>query len=275
MYRLTVLVLCVLPASIYAQATATFDNLSLPGANTFENGANLAGGFTSGGAFFNNSYNPTFGSWSGFSYSNVVNTTTAGFGNQYAAFHLPSGGGDNSANYGVAFNFSPGDAAITLPARPLSIRITNTTYAGISMRDGDMFAKKFGGLTGNDPDFFKLTIQGRDSANSVVGTKEFFLADFTSPNNALDYIVSQWTTVDLSSLPNTTTRLTFVLESSDNGPFGMNTPAYFAIDNLVVAPEPVSGVLLLGLTVWAAHRRRCTTRSGGTSHDRCRTVQSW
>jgi hypothetical protein len=36
------------------------------------------------------------------------------------------------------------------------VYVTNTTYAYNSMRDGDMFAKKFGGPTGNDPDWYKL-----------------------------------------------------------------------------------------------------------------------
>ena len=49
----------------------------------------------------------------------------------------------------------------------------------------------------------------------------------------------------------------FTMSSSDNGMFGMNTPAYFAMDNLVV-PEPSSLTLgaLAGLTL--LRRRRAT-----------------
>jgi hypothetical protein len=32
---------------------------------------------------------------------------------------------------------------------------TNTTYAALSMLSGDSFAKKFGGASGDDPDWFK------------------------------------------------------------------------------------------------------------------------
>ena len=125
------------------------------------------------------------------------------------------------------------------------------------MRDGDSFAKKFGGPTGNDPDYFRLTILGRDAANNSTGSVEFYLADYRFANNSLDYIVSQWTTVDLSSLGATTTSLQFALDSTDNDPvFGMNTPAYFAIDDVAftsVVPEP----LVLGpLLVFAAGFRR-------------------
>jgi Domain of unknown function (DUF4465)/PEP-CTERM motif len=223
-----------------------FEDLTVPAAGYY-NGSDGAGGFTSRGARFNNSYSAQFGAWSGWSFSRVTNVTTPGFSNQYAAYNLPSGTGDASPTYGVAFNANPGDATVQLPAgtHPVSVRLTNTTYAALSMLNGDQFAKKFGGPTGNDPDFFRLTIQGRDAAGALLGSVEFFLADYRFANNALDYVVSQWTTVNLAGLPATTARLTFALDSTDNGPFGMNTPAYFAVDNLVVAPVPEPGAFAL------------------------------
>ena len=103
-----------------------------------------------------------------------------------------------------------------------------STYAALSMRDGDAFAKKFGGPTGNDPDFFRVTVRGFDALGTLTGSVEFFLADYRFTNNAQDYIVSQWTTLSLTPLGNAA-KLTFALDSTDNGPFGMNTPAYFAL----------------------------------------------
>src|SRR5262249_54870122 len=76
-----------------------FEDLKLA-PESFYNGSDLAGGFVSEGAFFNNNYNPTFGSWSGWSYSNITDVTTPGFMNQYSAYNLPDGGGDASLNYG-------------------------------------------------------------------------------------------------------------------------------------------------------------------------------
>jgi hypothetical protein len=250
------------------------EDLTLPGPNTFFNGlANIVPPatvsttpFVSRGATFNNRFDTAFGgNWAGWSYSNVVNTTTAGFGNQYAAYHLPSGGGDSSPQYSVAFEdfFTPVTPAIVLPGgtRPASLRITNTTYAALSMRDGDSFAKKFGGPSGNDPDFFRLTIRGFDALDTLTGTVEFFLADYRFANNSLDYIVSQWTTVNLAPL-GSAVRMTFDLDSTDNGPFGMNTPAYFALDNLNVTPVPEPSSLFLAavvIPVWL--RRRASARS--------------
>jgi hypothetical protein len=44
--------------------------------------------------------------------------------------------------------------------------------------------------------------------------------------------------------------LRFSLSSSDNGPYGMNTPSYFAMDNFLAVPEPsalVMGIAGIGL----------------------------
>jgi hypothetical protein len=230
------LLLCaVRPAS--AQAI-DFEDLKLP-PESFYNGSDLAGGFVSEGAFFNNNYNPTFGNWSGWSYSNMTDITTPGFMNQYSAYNLPDGGGDASPNYGVAYNFSPSDAIIALPdgTVPQSVRITNTTYAALSMLYGDMIARQFHGPLPTDPgDWFLLTIYGLDADGDITGSVDFYLADYRSQDPDLNYVVSGWTTVDLTPVGAAST-LFFQLTSTDNDPiFGMNTPAYFAMDNLQVTP---------------------------------------
>ena len=228
---------------------ADFEDLTLSGAETFNNGSDGAGGFTSGGAFFNNTFTDfgTFTTWEGWSYSNVTNVTTPGFGNQYAAYHLPGGGGDQSSQYGVAFTFEPGIATIELPAGtiPVSARVTNTTFAALSMLNGDSFAKKFGGATGNDPDWFKLSITGLDALASPLNSVDFYLADYRFADNSQDFLIDEWTTLDLTSLAGAST-LSFGLTSSDTDPsFGINTPAYVALDNLVTAVIPEPGSLVL------------------------------
>ncbi len=264
---------CVVPCVLLAAAVARaqvvdFEDLGLP-ANSFANGsANVVPPatvstvpFVSRGAAFNNRYDSAFGgTWAGWSISSTTDVTTPGFGNQYSAYRLPGGGGDGSATYGVAFQdvFTPVTPTIDLPAglRPLSVRLTNTTYAALSMRDGDGFAKRFGGPTGNDPDFFRATVRGFDAFGTPTGQTEFFLADYRFANNSQDYIVSQWTTVDLTPLGGAA-RLTFLLDSTDNGQFGMNTPAYFALDNLTVAPVPEPGAIwLCGLATALVWRKK-------------------
>lgn len=239
-----------------------------PGGGFYENGANLTpvstspgpwGGevnhnvFTSGGITFKNDYYSLFDSWSGWSYSNTTDTATAGFTNQFSAY--TGGGVNNSENYGVYYgDFDPPPTVAGIPAGTLlGAYFTNTTYAALSMLNGDDHAKQF-----EDGDWFKLMITGLDAGDQETGAVVFDLADYTSSDPDDWYIVDQWTWVDLTSL-GVATQLQFEMSSSDVGDYGMNTPAYFAMDNLTMIPEPTSLLLLLcGAVVgMAGLGRRC------------------
>jgi len=240
-------------------------NLPISG-DFFYNGCNGSGpptDFSSQGATFTNS-TAVFGSscyWQGWAYSQTTDTTTPGFGNQYSA--IPGSGAGGSATYGVAYTGGQVGAqgpvsriTFAQDVSPIGAEITNTTYAALSMRDGDSFAKKFGGASGNDPDYFLLAITGRDAANAITGSVEFALADYRFADNALDYIVTEWTFVDLAGL-GAVRALEFELTSSDQSFGFLNTPSYFALDDLAFAPvpEPASGALLaIGLALLARRR---------------------
>ena len=250
----------LLTSNALLAATADFELPVLP-ANSAYYGADGAGGFTSGGATFANSYfaGPGFEYWEGFAISNKADGSQSGF--EYQFNSITGDGAGGSSQYGVGFAPGPDIADITLPAgaSPVSVELTNVSYAYYSMLNGDMFAKKFGGASGNDPDYLRLTITGLDAANQSVGAVEFYLADYTFANNADDYIVDDWTSVDLSSLAGAR-KLSFSLASTDNGMFGMNTPAYFAIDDLVTVPEPASlAALGLGAMLLRRRARRAAT----------------
>ena len=206
-----------------------------------------------------------YGSWSGWSYSNVNDTTTPGYANQYAAYTGTGVGG--SGNYAVGYVGDPdyGGAlpTITIPngMQVQSAMFTNTTYAALSMLNGDQFAKQFG-----PDDWFKLTITGEDASNNVLGSVDFYLAENGS-------IVNTWQSVDLSSLSAAKT-LEFNLTSSDTGLYGMNTPAYFAMDNLKLSPvpEPSTLALLCGAGIAGAfwgYRRRCSFRMAALGTKEC------
>jgi len=230
---------------------ATFEDVPLA-PESFYNGSDLAGGFNSGSFRFKTLFDTMYGSWEGFACSNVTNNTTPGWSNQYSA--ITGGGAGGSSNYGVGYVGFFGPSKVNFHPTVLDgMFITNTTYAYLSMLNGDAFAKKFGGDDGTDEDWFLLTVTGKlDSA--TVGTVEFYLADFRFADSADDYIISDWTWVDVSSL-GTVDMLTFSLSSTDNGAFGMNTPSYFAVDNVV--PEP-AGISFLALGAAAMLRRRRT-----------------
>jgi hypothetical protein len=156
-----------LGSSAALAATADFEDLSLAPSSHHDNSA-----FSSRGMGFSNTSNE-FG-WAGFAYSNQTDTTTAGFSNQHSA--IAGAGAGGSANYGIAYcdPFNPIPTNTLAPGTTAqSISLTNTTYAYLSMRDGDAFAKKFGGATGNDADWLKLTITGLDASNASVGSVDF------------------------------------------------------------------------------------------------------
>lgn len=239
--------------STFGSLVVDFEDLPLA-PESYYNGSDGAGGFTSNGTFFNNDFDDRFPAWSGWSYSNVTDNATPGYGNQYSA--VTAGGADGSSNYAVGFASAPGEATIDLPASmfPQSMLVTNTTYAYLSMLHGDQFAKQFGGPAGDDPDYFLLTITGLDGGGKPMGAVEVYLADYRFEDSALDTLVGSWTEVDLSAL-SSARKLSFGLESTDVGQFGMNTPAYFAVDNLHLVPEPTV-LVLLAMGALAACRRR-------------------
>lgn len=168
-------------------------------------------------------------SWSGFAWSTHRDTYTKGYDNQYSA--ITKFGYNKSDVYCIAYPGSEDFISLDEESEISGFYITNTAYAYYSMLEGDAFCKKFGGDSGADPDYLRLTVEGYDSTGKKTGQVHFYLADYRSDDDSQDYIVDEWEWVNLSSL-GSVKKLKFLLSSTDNGAFGMNTPGYFAIDNL-------------------------------------------
>ncbi|MCI4668685.1 MAG: DUF4465 domain-containing protein [Bacteroidia bacterium] len=237
--RQSLLLFILIFSLVQAQNLANFEDISLP-QDSFLNGSQSnVNGYRSGNFFFPVTYDAPNFSWSGWSISNKTDTLTAGFTNQYSS--ITGGGFGGSSNYAISYGLNLTDFsqqanilkfegdALGQPVR--GFQITNSTYAYLSMKNGDQFAKRFGGVDGNDPDFFLLTIKGYFNGMLTADSVDFYLADYRFADNTQDYIVDEWTFVDLSSLGNVDS-LSFSLNSSDTSSFGFNTPAYFCMDNL-------------------------------------------
>lgn len=203
--------------------------------------------------------------WGGWAASRVVDATTPGFGNQYAS--IAGGGAGGSQTYGIGF----GTTYLNLPAtgfEPLamSAQITNTTYAYHSMRDGDGFVFEYG--ENGRPDFFELIITGYSGAGATgtaLDSVTVVLADFRPADPADHFILDTWTEFDLTSLLGAASlgfRFDSFQRTTISGFSYINTPAYFALDNLTITPVPEpSGLALLalgagGLALAARRRRR-------------------
>ena len=225
--------------SLKAQTISTFDNFLLANNSYWDGSAQPLGAtFTSGHAIFPNFYDTSYGGfWStGWAYSDMKDSTTSGFANQYSA--RTAQGYNNSATYAVGQQNTIVRLTGAAAGKVVNgFYVTNGTYPYLSMKDGDFVAKKFGGASGNDADWFKLTVRKWYNGTMTNDSAEFYLADYRFSNNAQDYIVKTWQWVDLSGLGNVDS-LKFILTSSDNGSFGMNTPAFFCMDNFITADSP-------------------------------------
>ncbi|MDZ4747874.1 MAG: DUF4465 domain-containing protein [Saprospiraceae bacterium] len=246
----------------YTQTMAGFENFNLkPG--EYLNNASPETGFRSGSIELPNFYDAEFNYWAGWAVSADTNTITPGFLNQYSS--ISGAGALGTSTYCIGYIYDP----IIVRLQPNSIGkpmigmyINNSTYTYLSMRDGDSFAKKFGGETGLDPDFLLLTIKKYSGGAIDDDSINIYLADYRFPQSKRDYILSDWTYIDLTKLGEVDS-LELRMTSSDVGIFGMNTPAYVCIDQvstdnllsasslnrrgteLIIGPNPVNETLYI------------------------------
>lgn len=99
--------------------------------------------------------------------------------------------------------------------------VMNTTYVVNLIVNGDNTNPAFGA-----EDFLKIVAIGLDASGKECGTTEFYLARGTE-------YVGEWTRWDLSSL-GSVAAIAFNVEGSQTSSYGLNTPAYFAYDDVAV-----------------------------------------
>jgi hypothetical protein len=245
-------------AAASAAIIVDFEDLTLPAQSAAPGDASQTP-FVSHDVQFNRTWSVEFdccpGAWA---YSNQTDLTTAGVANAYSAYALPHGGGvDDSANFAVGYNSQRGEARVDFPeaVQVQGMYVTNTTYVYRAVAEGEDGAGFVKGPF-EAGDWLRLDVFGVDSQDQETGQVEFHLADFRDGSAS---VVSDWVWVDLSSL-GTVQRLEFDISSTDVGQFGMNTPAYFALDDLtfVPIPEPLSQLSWVAglVTVAIVCRRR-------------------
>ena len=201
----------IIGASAQAQ-TIDFESFGLA-PNSFDNGSGGVGGsfdFLGGDVILTNFYDTAWGGyWNGFSISNMNDVVTPGLGNQYSAY---SGSGVYSSET-FAVLYSNGFLDATTPYISIdSFFIANTTYAAISMLDGDAggYGKQFGTSVsgdyyGNIPDgsngedFYRVWVYGADEFGNIFDSSLVYLADYRFADNTQDYIADEWIKVDLST----------------------------------------------------------------------------
>lgn len=212
----------------FAQDPATFEDVQLGGSGIWQPpiGENE---MSSGGWLFTN--DTENGYWGGFTASNCTDLTQTGLNAQYTA---ASGCGyDGSSQYAVAYTMGVQTDAYAADGQSHTVTgcyVTNGLWTYEDMVQGGYGELPYGGTTGNDPDWFKLTATGKNANGQTVGTVDFYLADLRFANNEDDYILNTWEWFDLSPLGSVAS-ISFSLSSSRGSGYNMIEPAYFCMDN--------------------------------------------
>ena len=234
---------------LQSQTIADFETFFLSPNSVYQSLTSIP--FQTDNATFKYKWEPAFGGfWAGgFAYTNKYDSTNGTFNNLYGV--KPFKGNNGSATYVVAQD--RGVIKLKAPFKTVEgFYITNTTYAFKTVRNGNQFSRKFGDTTGTGsgttiaqgsyPDFFKVTAKGYLGGTMKTDSAVFFLADYRFSNNTQDYIVSDWRWFNTQAL-GTVDSIRFFMYSSDANMFGMNTPAFFGMDDFTTsAPNTVGGV---------------------------------
>lgn len=149
-----------------------------------------------------------------------------GLGTPYLVGYWNSSEGENPENPSLKISLTKGGSFTVR-----SIYVNNTTYAYYAMLNGTAYSKKFGA-----GDWMKVSFYGVTTSGAVTGPVEYYLADM---RDGKEFIEKGWIMIDLSPL-SASSSLKYVylqMSSSDSGQWGMNTPAYVAIDRIVLTPD--------------------------------------
>ena len=217
-----------LAAWAFAQDPATFEDVQL-GSNGIWQPPIGSNEMSSGGWLFTN--NTQNGYWGGFTASNRTDLSQTGLNAQYTA---ASGCGyDGSTQYAVAYTMGVQTDVYATDGQLHTVTgcyVTNNLWTYQDILQGGYGELPYGGSTGNDPDWFKVTATGKNASGQTVGTLDFYLADYRFANNEEDYVLNTWEWFDLSPLGDVAT-ISFSLSSSRGSGYNMITPAYFCMDN--------------------------------------------
>lgn len=200
----------------------------------------------------------------GFTISDFTNMTQSDYQNQCSVYD--KNGGHSGKNFAIAYGYSDsyndsetsydkcakiyltnadGYRVVTegspIEGEPKygkfnSVWVCNTTYAYLVMKDGNSFTQ---GSLQEQNGWFKVVFVALDATGVPTGKKvEYYLANFDSSKNTESGLANEirtgWNKVDLSNLGDRVCTVAINFEGSDSSTYGLNTPAYVAIDDIDV-----------------------------------------
>lgn len=234
-------------------------------------GEDIESTFSADGASFRNVFNDPGGYWSGFAVSQRgLDQWSSGpsggflpleYTDDNDTVSLSGDGAFGSQTWAVAFGAGVDDSFSSVMEAPdgtffESLHVNNTRTTDHVIRNGNDFTNAFGSR--NQDELF--TVRFFDlSTGEASGFVEQIMASYDRGTDSLS-ILDNWTRVDLTQLDRAT-RIGIDFTSTDIGTFGINTPAYAAIDSITVTavPEPSALVFLAasmaGLFITVRRRR--------------------
>jgi hypothetical protein len=211
---------------------ATFEELALNEdsvLNMKQEGVDMvSSAFVSAGFKFNYNYNANWDSWSGYAVSGRTDTTYVSYvlGQYNSCVGHGYGGSDN---YLVAYPqgetievADENTGAHTLKGMYVAVN----TYVQNAIVNGDIYS----GAAFTTGDYFTLNIVGLDADGEPTDTLTYALADYRSADATAHSYAKDWSYVDLSALGEVSA-LKFFMDGSRKGQWGLDTPAYFLMDN--------------------------------------------
>jgi hypothetical protein len=206
------------------------DSYQLAFGATEENGAIESKGIVFPG------YGSSEETWTGFGLSNLYSQSTTSVPGAFSAF-APASAKENFLIYWQPD--PPQNAAFSFENASMhklsSISVSNSTLAYMVMLYGTDDIPRFGDPASANPlDWFLLTIEGFDAQGSKTGEVEFYMADYRFENRKRNYLIKEWSAVDLTPLGLVhEVRMTMTSSLTDeNGQ--ILTPPVICIDNIKV-----------------------------------------
>jgi hypothetical protein len=239
--RILLVIALIFSAKLYSQndpymITERFDDLTNTG---FDSGMVVNGKIgmkqytTNGDILMHFGWDSTYQYWSGnwalsYSHYHKIEPSAPELISTHLYAAAPGKGAKFSEKiFAVGQNHAKLTAANPLVMGILSLKVSNSLYAYNSMKFGDAFAKKF---NANDKDSLVLVISSylkgvKQEAKRVV------LADFRFMDTTKNFLLDTWQLIQFKLFNDS---IQFEMESSDNGSWGMNTPAFFVVDDIDV-----------------------------------------
>ncbi len=167
------------------------------------------------------------GYWTGFAISACTGTE---FKDSYMGtdqYNCVVGKAQNGNNFLVVQQAYNGECIeFSKPVKVTGFYYTNSAVAANSILNGDAYSgDKF-----SESDWLKCTVKGTCQDGKVVS----YDIDLASKG---DYVKEWKSTENLGSTFVKIVKLEFVFSGSRTGDYGLNTPAYMCIDNLIVAEQ--------------------------------------